>query len=83
MENSKLIDIYQSANENQEKLFKKNINSTLHVKQESEKIIKDTEWIEIMERTIPYIDNILQNIPQEIVHIIKDERIRKKEDIER
>ena len=48
MENSKLIDIYQSANENQEKLFKKNINSTLHVKQESEKIIKDTEWIEIM-----------------------------------
>ena len=41
MENSKLIDIYQSANENQEKLFKKNINSTLHVKQESEKIIKD------------------------------------------
>ena len=26
---------------------------------------------------------ILQNMPQEIVHIIKDERIRKKEDIER
>ena len=30
-----------------------------------------------------YMIPILQNIPQEIVHIIKDERIRKKEDIER
>ena len=80
MENSKLIDIYQSANENQEKLFKKNIKSTVHVKQESEKIIKDTEWIEIMERTIPYIDNILRNPNRFIINeeeIVKIERARR------
>ena len=50
------------------------------VLQESEKIIKDTEWIEIMERTIPYIDNILRNPNRFIINeeeIVKIERARR------
>ncbi|MGN1327527.1 MAG: DUF2357 domain-containing protein, partial [Clostridia bacterium] len=80
MENSSIIDIYQSANEKQEKKFKENINSTLHVKTDYEKVIKDTDWIEIMENTIPYIDNIFRNPNRFIINeeeIVKIERARK------
>lgn len=80
MENSSIIDIYQNASEKQEKKFKENINSTLHVKTDYQKVIKDTDWIEIMENTIPYIDNIFRNPNRFIINeeeIVKIERARK------
>ena len=60
MENFTLIDLYQTSSKNEEESFKKNLESSLHVKTDYEKVIKDTEWIKIIEDTIPYLDNIFR-----------------------
>ena len=80
MEDSRIIDIYQTASKKKEENFKQNLDSKLHVQTDYEKVIKDTEWIEIMERTIPYIDNILRNPNRFIINeeeIVKIERARR------
>ena len=80
MEDSRIIDIYQSASKKKEEAFKNNLDSKLHVQTDYEKVIKDTEWIEIMEDTIPYIDNIFRNPNRFIVNeeeIVKIERARR------
>ena len=60
VENFTLIDLYQTSSKNEEESFKKNLESSLHVKTDYEKVIKDTEWIKIIEDTIPYLDNIFR-----------------------
>lgn len=80
MGNSRIIDIYQSSSEKQEEKFKENLDSKLHVKTDYEKVIKDTEWIEIMEQTVPYIDNIFRNPNRFIINeeeVVKIERARR------
>lgn len=80
MENTTIIDIYQGATEKEVELFKKNLESKLHVKTDYEKVIKDTEWIKIMEDTIPYLDNIFRAPNRFIINeeeIVKIERARR------
>ena len=59
MSDSRIVDIYQGASEKKEDTFKSNLESKLHVQTDYEKVIKDTEWIDIMEQTVPYIDKIV------------------------
>ena len=40
MEDSRIIDIYQSASKQKEETFKKNLDSKLHVQTDYEKVIK-------------------------------------------
>lgn len=80
MEDRGIIDIYEGANEKQKEQFRKNIDSTLRVQTDYEKVIKDTEWIQKMEEVIPYIDNIFRNPNRFIINeeeIVKIERARK------
>lgn len=80
MEDSRIIDIYQSASKQKEETFKKNLDSKLHVQTDYEKVIKDTEWIKIMEETVPYIDNIFRSPNRFIINeeeVVKIERARR------
>lgn len=80
MEDSKILDICQGATGKEESQFKKNLESKLHVKTDYEKVIKDIEWIEIMEETIPYLDNIFRAPNRFIINeeeIVKIERARR------
>lgn len=80
MEDSRIIDIYQTASKKKEENFKKNLDSKLHVQTDYEKVIKDTEWIEIMEETVPYIDNIFRSPNRFIINeeeVVKIERARR------
>lgn len=80
MEDSRIIDIYQGATKKKEEAFRQNLDSKLHVNTDYENVIKDTEWIEIIEDTIPYIDNIFRNPNRFIVNeeeIVKIEKARK------
>ena len=78
--NDEIIDIYESANERDVAEFKENVNSSLHIKIDSQKVIKDTEWVNVIEQTLPYIDNIFRNPNRFIVNeeeIVKIERARR------
>lgn len=80
MEDSRIIDIYQTASKKKEETFKNNLDSKLHVQTDYEKVIKDTEWIEIMEETVPYIDNIFRSPNRFIINeeeVVKIERARR------
>lgn len=80
MENSKIVDIYQNASSGKTENFKKNTESTLHVKTDYEKVIRDIDWIEMMEGTIPYLDNIFRAPNRFIINeeeIVKIERARR------
>ena len=80
MEKLRILDIYEdNENKMQEKFFQ-GINSTIKVDKEYEKVIEDGEWIDIMEETIPYLDNILRNPNRFIINeeeIVKIELARK------
>lgn len=80
MSDSRIVDIYQGTSEKKEETFKSNLESKLHVQTDYEKVIKDTEWIDIMEQTVPYIDNIFRNPNRFIINeeeIVKIERARR------
>ncbi len=61
--------------ENQD-IFKQNLNSVLAVKRDYERKTLNDEWIDLFEEIIPYLDNILRN-PKRF--IVNDEEIVKVE----
>ena len=69
-------DIINNEEQNKDDFFLNNMNSTLAVKRDYEKMQYDHEWLEMIEETIPYIDNILRN-PKRF--IINEEEIVKVE----
>ena len=74
------INLYESTNGKVIEEVMQNMTSSTKVKVDSKKIIYDTEWIEIMEKTVPYLDNILRNPNRFIVNeeeIVKIELARK------
>ena len=76
----KILDIYNNTPESKIDNFNKNIKSTLQVTDNYEKVSTDTEWLDIMEDTIKYIDNILRNPNRFIVNeedIVKIELARR------
>lgn len=80
MSDLEIIDLYERTNKEKIKKFIEETESTLRVKTDTEKTIKDIEWIEKMEETIPYIDNIFRSPNRFIVNeeeIVKIELARK------
>ena len=81
MDNLGIIDLYEKNTENGGiKEFAENIDSTLIVETEKKQSNLDTEWIEMIERTIPYIDNIFRSPNRFIVNeekLVKVEQAKK------
>lgn len=80
LEEKNIVDIYDSVTDKQKEKFKDNIDSKVRVQTDFSKTIKDTDWIEIIEETIPYLDNILRNPNRFIINeeeIVKIELARK------
>lgn len=76
----KVLDLYHQASNKSIQKFKDRINSNLNVVDEYDKVTGDTEWIDIMEDTIRYLDNILRNPNRFIVNeedIVKIELARR------
>lgn len=65
---------------NKDDHFLNNLNSTLSVKRDYERMQYDHEWLEMIEETLPYLDNILRNPKRFIINeeeIVKVELARK------
>ena len=80
MDNLKIMEIYENEAQKRQEKFLKEISSELNIKTEYEKVTEDVEWIEIMEFTVPYLDNILRNPNRFIINeeeIVKIELARK------
>jgi hypothetical protein len=74
MSELEVLNLYDKTDKKQIDEFLEAVDSTTRVQIDSKRVVKDTEWIEIMEQTIPYIDNILRN-PNRF--IVNDEEIVK------
>ena len=80
MDDLKVLDLYGSINNKQKAEFFDKLDSNLDVKTEFQKVTEDSEWVEIMEMTIPYLDNILRNPNRFIINeeeIVKVELARR------
>ena len=80
MESLGIIDLYEKTNQERSKKFIEETSSTLRVETDKKKVTRDTEWIEMMLNTIPYIDNIFRTPNRFIVNeeeIVKIEQTKK------
>ena len=81
MENLVIIELYEkNGQSNSVDEFKEKTNSTLHVETKKKKTARDTEWLDVIEQTIPYIDNIFRKPNRFIVNeeeIVKIEQTKK------
>ena len=80
MSDLEIFDIYENANKDKSQKFVDDVDSSLRIKIDTKREIKDIEWIEKMEETIPYLDNILRSPNRFIVNeeeIVKIELARK------
>ena len=80
MKELEIIDLYTKTNDEKNNKFSENINSNLHVKTAYDRVNTNFEWLEIMEDTIRYLDNILRNPNRFIVNeedIVKIELARR------
>lgn len=81
MDNLGIIDLYQNNGETSGvKEFIEKTDSTLRVETERKESTLDTEWIEIIEDTIQYIDNIFRSPNRFIVNeeeVVKVEQAKK------
>ena len=81
MDNLGIIELYEkNGQSNSVDEFKEKTNSTLHVETKKKKTARDTEWLDVIEQTIPYIDNIFRKPNRFIVNeeeIVKIEQTKK------
>lgn len=79
MSQLEIFDLYNNSGNLNDK-FKKTLDSKLNVTHNIDKVECDIEWLEMMENTIRYIDNILRNPNRFIVNeedIVKIELARR------
>ena len=55
-----VVDLYNKIDDSKVKRFSNNLNSKLRVITSKDQVDCDFKWLELMEETIPYIDNILR-----------------------
>ena len=60
MKDLEIVNLYERTNKTQTNKFMEKIESNLRVQTQVKKTIKDIEWIEKFNETIPYLDNILR-----------------------
>lgn len=80
MEKLKILKLLNEANEKDQEKFTNNTRSTLAVNTDLKRVEVDFEWLDIMEDTIRYLDNILRNPNRFIINeeeIVKIELARK------
>ncbi len=80
MERLKIVDLLQNASSKDAEKFMNNTRSSLDVATDVQKVETDFEWLDIMEDTIRYLDNILRNPNRFIVNeeeIVKIELARR------
>lgn len=80
LDNLDIINLYEESNKERTKNFTNKTESTLKVNVDSKKTTRDLDWIEIMEETIPYIDNIFRSPNRFIVNeeeVVKIEQAKK------
>ncbi len=68
MANLNVVDLLSNANENRINSFTNHIDSELKVATDYDRVECNYEWLEIMEDSIKYIDNILRNPNRFIVN---------------
>ncbi|HPE14805.1 MAG TPA: DUF2357 domain-containing protein [Bacilli bacterium] len=75
-----VFDLYHRSDGSQIERFNNKINSTMKVKTDYNKVECDYEWLEKMEATIQYLDNILRNPNRFIINeedVVKIELARR------
>lgn len=81
MDNLGIIDLYQNDKEKSSiKDFIEKTDSTLNVETDRKRTTLDTEWLEVIEGTIQYIDNIFRSPNRFIVNeeeVVKVEQAKK------
>lgn len=80
MRDLNLFGIYEENNEQIVNEFFENVDSNFNLNIDYQDIVQDTEWIEFIEDTIHYIDNIFRNPNRFIINeedIVKIELARK------
>lgn len=80
MNELEIINLYEKTNQNKSNKFSENIDSSLRVKTTYDRVNTNFEWLEIMENTIRYLDNILRNPNRFIINeedIVKIELARR------
>ena len=80
MQKLKVLDLYESTEPDRVNKFTATVNSDYALVSNYEKIEADFAWLDIMENTIMYIDNILRN-PNRF--IINEEEVVKVEQAKR
>ncbi len=80
MDDLKVTELLNTVSEKNKTKFKDNIRSNLTVNTDIKRVDADFEWLELMEDTIKYLDNILRNPNRFIVNeeeIVKVELARR------
>lgn len=80
MEELELINLYEESPQQKNKNFLENVNSNLRIITDYDKTSNSLEWLDIMEDTIRYLDNILRNPNRFIINeedIVKVELARR------
>lgn len=80
MNELEIINLYEKSEQQRNEKFAENIDSNLHITTKYDKVNTNYEWLEIMEETIRYLDNILRNPNRFIINeedIVKIELARR------
>ena len=80
MNELEILNVYEKSDNKRNDTFVDNINSNLHIVTNFDKTDSNYEWLDVMEDTIRYLDNILRNPNRFIVNeedIVKVELARR------
>lgn len=81
MDSLGVVELFEKNSQSSRvKEFEDKTNSTLRVETKRKKTVRDTEWMDIVEQTLPYIDNIFRAPNRFIVNeeeIVKIEQAKK------
>ena len=80
MNGLEIFDLYNSTSTNQIDKFNNRFESKLHVNKNANKVDVNFEWLDIMEDTVQYLDNILRNPNRFIINeedVVKIELARR------
>jgi len=80
MEDLKVLELYDDKNKDRIDMFNASIKSEYNLTSNYEKIEANFDWLEIMENTIMYLDNILRNPNRFIINeeeVVKVEQARR------
>lgn len=80
MNGLEIFNLYNSASNQQIEDFSDRVDSQLHIDKNENKVDCNYEWIDIIEQTVPYIDNILRNPNRFIINeedVVKIELARR------